>query len=382
MKKIFPLLLLILLGVAAWFYSSGKTPSSSTQAGSANGSNGTVRGDMINDINALDGSGGEGAGSVDRLGSNQMLDPGLNQEMFNAEGETKPAAQFYANAEDAFKAIQNGAKDYDDMILEQFTLPGEDCTWCPELYKSIKDTLADQALPNDQRSYYAEILAISGKVENLGVLVDGIKNASSKEIEDTYAEALELTAGRDDVVEYLTEHMSSTSDSLREASVAAVTNQGSRLAAEVLYKNTVDRGDPDGYYSVGIGLGELVPSEETLPYLQELALKRDQYSHLAVKALINGGQPGLQIVFDILNNSKDGDADRKLLQDSIDHVNYDEETEAFLKKTAETSKQPVAVEFAKQILEDFNSMNTEMEETDDAGLAPEDEPTPLMSSME
>ena len=98
-----------------------------------------------------------------------------------------------------------------------------------------------------------------------------------------------------------------------------------------------------------IGLAELGPSEETLPYLQEIALKRDQYSHLAVKSLINGGQPGLQIVFDILNNSKDSEADKRLLQDAIDHVNYDEETEAFLKKTIETSKQTVAVEFAKSI---------------------------------
>jgi len=240
MKKIFPLLLLVLLGVAAWFYSSGKTPSS-TQAGSTNASNGTVRDDMINDINALGESGGEGAGSLEGSGANQMLDPGLNQEMFNAEGETKPASQFYANAADAFKAIQNGAKDYDDMILEQFTLPGDDCTWCPEVYKSVKDTLADPNLPTDQRSYFAEILAISGKIDNLAVLVDGIKNAASKEVGDTYAEALELTVGKDDVGQYLEEHMGSTNESLREASVAAVTNQGSRLSAEVLYKNTVER---------------------------------------------------------------------------------------------------------------------------------------------
>jgi hypothetical protein len=188
--------------------------------------------------------------------------------------------------------------------------------------------------------------------------------------------------GKDDVVEFLSEHMGASNESLREASVAAITNQGSRLAAEALYKNTVDRGDPDGYYSVGIGLAELVPSEETLPYLQELALKRDQYSHLAVKSLINGGQPGLQIVFDILNNSKDSEADKRLLQDAIDHVNYDEETEAFLKKTIETSKQTVAVEFAKSILEDFNAAAAEDANLADEELVAEEEPTPMMSTME
>jgi len=187
--------------------------------------------------------------------------------------------------------------------------------------------------------------------------------------------------GKDDVVEFLREHLDASNESLREASVAAVTNQGSRLAAEALYKNTVERGDPDGYYSVGIGLAELVPNEETLPYLQEIALNRDQYSHLAVKALINGGQPGLQIVFDILNNSKDGEADKKLLQEAIDHVNYDEETEAFLKKTVENSKQHVAVEFAKKILEDFNTDATEDSELGEEEMIVEEEPTPLMSSM-
>jgi len=381
MKKIFPLLLLLILGVAAWFYSSGKTPPPG-QVSQTGASPESVRDEMIKDINGLEQNGGANGAATDGSSGDTSGTGGLDAEMFNAEGETKPAAQFYANAEDAFKAIQNGAKEYDDMILEQFTLPGDDCTWCPELYKSVKDTLADINLPSDQRSYYAEILAISGKVDNLAVLVDGIKNAASKEIGDTYAEALELTVGKDDIVQYLEEHMGSTNESLREASVAAITNQGSRLSAEVLYKNTVERGDPDGYYSVGIGLGELVPSEETLPYLQELALKRDQYSHLAVKALINGGQPGLQIVFDILNNSKDGESDRKLLQEAIDHVNYDEETEAFLKKTVETSKQGIAAEFAKQILEDFNSTNGEEGEDEEMAIVPEDEPTPMMSSME
>jgi hypothetical protein len=377
MKKIFPILLLAVLAISAWFFSASKTPVNTVSDGSkANPSAETVRNDMINDINNLD----ESTNSATLDGASP--EGGDTADMFNAEGETKPAAQFYANAEEALKAIQAGARDYDDMILEQFTLPGDDCTWCPELYKSVKDLLGDQALPTDQRTFYAEILAISGRVDNLATLVEGIKNAPSKEIGDTYAEALELTMGKDDVVEFLSEHMGATNESLREASVAAITNQGSRLAAEALYKNTVDRGDPDGYYSVGIGLAELVPSEETLPYLQEIALKRDQYSHLAVKSLINGGQPGLQIVFDILNNSKDSEADKRLLQDAIDHVNYDEETEAFLKKTIETSKQTVAVEFAKSILEDFNAAAAEDANLADEELVAEEEPTPMMSTME
>ena len=269
MKKIFPIILLVILGIAAWFFSTGKSPSTDTALkvdAAGGGTEKSIRDEMINDINAMDSAGGNTGGAADG-------DEADADGMFNSDGETKPAAQVYSNADDALKAVLAGAKDYDDLVLEQFTLPGEDCTWCPQFYKSVKDLLADQTITADQRSYYSEILAVSGSVDNLSTLVDGIKNAPSKEAADSFAEALELTIGKDDVVQFLSEHLSSTNETLREASVAAVTNQGSRLAAETLYKNTVERGDPDGYYSIGSGLGELVPDEETLPYLQELALK-------------------------------------------------------------------------------------------------------------
>ena len=91
----------------------------------------------------------------------------------------------------------------------------------------------------------------------------------------------------DDVVTELSGYVNSNNELLQESAVAAITNQGSKLAAETLYKHTVEKGDADGYYSLGIGLGELIPDDETLPYLNELVSKRDKYSHLAVKALLN-----------------------------------------------------------------------------------------------
>jgi len=90
--------------------------------------------------------------------------------------------------------------------------------------------------------------------------------------------------------------MESTNETIQEASIAAVTNQGTRLAAELLYNQTQKAGDPDGYYSRGIGLGEFIPDPDAIPYLQELVKKQDQYSPLAVKALINSGTDGLRLV--------------------------------------------------------------------------------------
>jgi len=342
MKKLLPLIILVLIVGGAWFFSrgSGSAPGSST--GGPAGSAGVVG---SGEGQADGGTTSGGAGTDGTRGDDAM---------FDGDGDTRPAAEMYKTLEDALRAVKDGAGQYDDIVLEQFTLPGEDCSWCPAFYASVKELLLDPATPQDQQSYYAEILAISGRVENLQTLADAVTNAPNKETADLYAEALELTVGGDEVVKFLGEQMGATNETLREAAVAGMTNQGSRLALELLYKNTVERGDPDGYYSLGIGLGESVPEEEALPYVQELALKRDQYSSLAVKSMINAGLPGLKLVFDMLTNSKDPEFDRGMLKDAVDHVNYDEETEAFLKKASESPNQPLVAEFAKQILEDFN----------------------------
>lgn len=267
--------------------------------------------------------------------------------------DAKPAAEAYSSADEAMAAVKNGAKEYDDVILEQFTQPGDDCTWCGEFYKQIKGALAAPETSQDQKSYFAEILAISGKTENIETLVDNIKNAKNQEEADTFAEALELTVGKDDVTKLVGDQMSSTNETLRESSVAAVTNQGSRLAAELLTKNMYDRGDPDGYYSLGIGLGEFIPDEEAIPVLQQVIAKRDQFSHLGVKSLINGGLNGLRILFDELESSKDPENDRKLLKDALDHVNYEDGLDEFLTQRISSSKQPFLTEFAKQIKDEF-----------------------------
>jgi hypothetical protein len=207
----------------------------------------------------------------------------------------------------------------------------------------------------EQKSYFAEIMAISGRTENIGFLIDSLKNATTQEQKDIFSEALELTAGNDKVTQYLGDQLGTTAGNqqLKESLLAALTNQSTRVAAEIIVKATAEGNDPDGFYSLGIGLGEFVPDDESLPYLQELAQKRDQYSHLAVKALINGGLPGLRRAFDVLTNSKDAAKDQELLKDAADHVTYDEDTEQYLQQVVETSKQPFLVDFAKKVLEDF-----------------------------
>jgi hypothetical protein len=344
MKKALPVVVLILiLGVGAYWVMGGgpsTSPVSVTKQGSTPA--------------AAAGEKAANAGGVKAGGKGDQAEgEGDNDSEGLTDQQDRPAAEVYKTADEALAAIKQAALSYDDLVLEQFTQPGEDCTWCDQFYTSIREMMLSPEVNQDQRSYFAEVLAVSGRVENVKALVDAIKSAPNNEQADAMAEALELSVGKDDVVNYLGEQLNSDNDLLKESAVAAITNQGSRLAVDLLYKNTVDKGDPDGYYSQGIGLGELVPEEDAMPKLQEIMLKRDQYSHLAVKSLLNAGAEGLKLVFDALANSKNPDFDREMLKGSTDHVSWDEDTMAVVEKAINTSKDPLVQEYAKQIKQDL-----------------------------
>jgi hypothetical protein len=348
MKKLIPLLVIPVIVGALWLFATERrTPESLPVTTTPTPATAAAEPLKLN-TGDLDGdTPGEGALtlSTPTSGSEQ-------------EAPVKPAAQAYSSAQEALAAVLKGAKDYDDSILEQFNQPGADCSWCPEFYQAVRDLIARPDTAQDQKSYLAEIMAISGKVENVQDLAESIKNAKTPEDADLFAQALELSVGKDDVTRFLGDQMNSTNETLQEASVAAVTNQGSRLAVELLIKNTVERGDPDGYYSRGTGVGELIPEEEAIPPLQAMVQNRDQYSHLGVKSLLNSGMEGLRIVFDELENSKDPEADKKLLKDALDHVNYDDGMDSYIQQKLE-SKSPAAREFAQQIKAEFSDAGNE-----------------------
>jgi hypothetical protein len=268
--------------------------------------------------------------------------------------QDRPATEIYKSAEEALNAVKQGAPNYDDVILEQFTELGPDCSWCDGFYKSVKDLMAAADTPNDQKSYYAELLAISGRVDNVKSLVDAIESAAQGQDSQVAMEALEMTVGKDDVVNFLGEKLNSTQNStLKESIVAAISNQGSPLAINTLYRATIESGNPDGYYSEGTGLGEVIPDEESYPLLRDMIQKKDDYSHLAVKAILNSGLDGLKALYDGLNSSSNVDQDRKILKDAIDHINYDDETEKYLKEVMQKSSNPALSELANSALESF-----------------------------
>lgn len=246
--------------------------------------------------------------------------------------EVRPAVDVYKSADDALQAVRKAALSYDDAVLEQFYMIGN-CAWCTKFYEDVKGLMLDKSLSNDERGYYAELLSTSGKKENIESLVSAGLNANDDTEKDIFTEALELSNLSNESLNYLKEEYKNlTDDDLKEATIAAISNQGTKDAIEILYDITKSVGDAKGFYDQGIGLGEVVPEDSAFPILDEIASKRDDYSHLAIKAMLNGGIEGTKRVIDILANSKDPSADIKKLdlEKAADHVLFDDETKAYL----------------------------------------------------
>lgn len=348
MKNLLPILLFVLVvGGVIYFVTkdSSSSPSSGQSASNANG--------------AASEGGASGDGASQNSGdmfSNEDGETGEDEQ----EEMIRPAAEVYKSADEALEAAKKGAVDYDDVVLEQFTLPGDDCTWCSEFYSSIRNLMADTSVTDDQRSFYAELLAISGRTDNIGSLINGARGAGKPEEANAYLEAIELTVGNDEVVKFLGSQLDGSTEPVKESLIAAITNQGTRSAAEILIKETEKSSDPDGFYNKGIGLGEFIPEPESYPLLQEVMKKRDpKIAPLAAKSLLNSGIDGLRMVFDELSSSKDPASDQLLIKGAIDHVSYDEEVEEYLKQMAEKGNQ-TQKDFASSILKDFQQAAEEI----------------------
>ncbi len=350
MKKILPVV--VIATIAGWWFlmrsPEQKTPdSSSTTQGSSTSQNSAAQ--KTEPINL------GGFEQRSPAGSSSAFDNQVPARDDSEEGDqVRPAADVYASADEAFAAVMKGSKDFDDSILEQFTEPSPDCSWCPQFYTSVREIVTNPGTSQDQKSYFAEVLAISGRVENIQTLVDSIKNARSSSDADVYAEALELSLGNNEVTQFLGDQLSTTNDTLRESAVAAITNQGSLEAVEILSKHVQERGDPDAYYSIGIGPGELIPNEDALPKVQELVQKRDQYSPGWAKSMVNAGLPGLTMLFDQLDTSNNIESDRALVKDIIEHVNYEDGLTALLDRVESQNKNPVALDLAQKIRQEFS----------------------------
>jgi hypothetical protein len=346
MNKVAIILSLFVLTGTTWFMFSGSGDVSQKESSNSNsGKDGNSQMAAI-DVN-------NNSNGINKKG---VVDFGKEEDWNDIEEEepAKPATELYQSAEEALDAVKKAATDYDDLVLEQFVQLGPNCSWCDSFYSSVKDLMISAAKDSDEKSYFAELLAVSGRPENVQTILDELNKSESKDGNadfDLYLDALEMTIGNDDVVKLLSENLGSQNGDVKESVIAAITNQGSPYAIDTLYQHTISSGVQDGYYDKGIGLAEVIPSKESFPLLLEMAGKKDDYSHLAVKSLLNSGVDGLQAVYDMLNNSNNPEKDKVLLQGASDHVPYDEETENFLRDVVSKSPNSQLSEFAKESLD-------------------------------
>ena len=265
--------------------------------------------------------------------------------------EISPATEKYQNATEALEAVKIAAQEYDDEVLEQFFNLGSQCGWCDDFYPQVVD-LVNQAEPgSDEKEYFTELLSTSGRPEHVEFIVDQIKTLDPADQDyEIFIDALEVTVGDDQVVDALAKLLPESNPELQESVVAAISNHGSRYAVDLLYKFTLDSDSQDGFYQEGIGLGEVIPEAEAFPVLREIISKRDNFSHLAVKSLLNAGADGLQEVHNLLEGSTDAGADNELLKGALDHITFDDKTELYLKDTLSKSKNPALKRFSDRAL--------------------------------
>lgn len=177
----------------------------------------------------------------------------------------------YRSARDAVDAVSTAAKSYDNNMLEKFKLPGKECRWCEEFYSQVRGMLSLESMPLEERHYMALLLAESGRTENIEALIDAVMTATSTELKDLFTEALELTVGNDEVVRFLGTQLEMAPEEIRESVATALTRQSSLAAAEELYRHArMNPAEEDISFNDGIGLEELAPSEESLPFLSEV----------------------------------------------------------------------------------------------------------------
>jgi hypothetical protein len=370
MKKIFlAVLVLTTVGVLA-LWSTGPSSNGVTNSSSSSSNSGESPAVGSNDGNSSKGS---SVGNQDALPDD--VDNGL------VDPQSRPATELYKDAEEALRAVKEGAKNYDDLIVEQFTQLGPNCTWCDPFYKSLRDLAFSADTSAEQRSFYAELLAVSGRVDNVESLVTQIESAPSQDAAQTFSEALEIAVGGDDVVSFLGGRLLSTPNApLKESIVAAISNQGSPLAVNTLYKYTVESGNPDGLYSQGTGLGEVIPNAESIPVLKSMVEKQDDYSHLPAKTLLNGGTEGLKSLVETLSASTDPDKVRKILKDSYDHLNIDDQSERYLRDVVAKSPNSAIAEFGNQALKNIQQQQEAIDQgsddTDDDDTGSDETPVP------
>ncbi|MCS6893746.1 MAG: hypothetical protein NZO16_04165, partial [Deltaproteobacteria bacterium] len=273
----------------------------------------------------------EPTSATENQGAEKIEEIGLNQ--------VKQASERFTSADSAFQAAKEAVKNYDLEFIESFTLP-INCAWCDEFYEKVKNELLTANLSGEEKSFYAELLTVSGRVPNIEFVVQAYLNAKNDTEKEAYLNALELTVANEEIVDWLGANVTAQQDiSLRDSLLSALTNQDSQKAIEFLYSHLIQQENPDADAQKGLGLSEAVPSDESLQFLiDKLKTSDPKYQRFVAASVLNNGLEGLKRFIDFL----DTDAGKNLsqhFQSLADHVPFDDEIENYLKEVIQKGKE-------------------------------------------
>ncbi|NDC39113.1 MAG: hypothetical protein EBZ48_13885 [Proteobacteria bacterium] len=267
------------------------------------------------------------------------------------------------NARQAVEVLKEGARTGNKTLLKEIASLPKNCPGCSEFFLKTREAFSASDLSTDERIYLSSALAASGRADNQEFLYDQVRRAAADPSAAavppaTLARQLERNqqggplAG--DVVDQVTNDLSSENPYLRDAAISLLTRQHSLQAAQSLYEYTVNNAARDGFYREGMGLGLMTPDPEAFPYLQDLVRKQDQYSHLALKALLNAGPNGITQAVSLLQEMQSSGPNRALIQGAVDHIPMYGPSLTYM-KGLQGSANPTVAELAQEVVREYNS---------------------------
>lgn len=267
------------------------------------------------------------------------------------------------SAHSAVEVLRAGAQTGDKALLTEIAGLPKNCPGCAAFFSQVRDTYSRDGLTTDERIYLSSALAASGRAENQEFLYDQFRRAAA---DPTVALVPPATLARQlernqqggplagDVVDQVANDLQSENPYIRDAAISLLTRQHSLQAAQSLYEYTVNSSDRDGFYRQGMGLGLMTPEPDAFPYLDDLVRKQDQYSHLALKALLNAGSEGISRAVSILQDLQSPDPNRTLIQGAVDHIPMYGPSLALM-RSLQGSSNPTVAELAQEVVREHDS---------------------------
>jgi hypothetical protein len=216
-------------------------------------------------------------------------------------GHMGQAARIYSTAEQALPFVEEFLSTGLTETLAEFTGIQGDCSWCAELFQQLGDMIADTSTPEEERFRAAMLLSGTARVEAAEVLIEKAEQDPTFGVRTVLFESLARVPPTPEIIALYNQKLQDNdAEKIREALVAALGFGRSLEAAQALYRDITLHNDTDGFARDRIGLAYFNADANALPYIRSLVEKRDEFSPLAFRSLLNSGEEGLRTALDVL----------------------------------------------------------------------------------